>query len=396
MLARLTKKTTLLLALNIILGSALALVLFLPEDKQIILSSRTSNKPANDDLFSFNYADSSHSSVPGKSDYAVPKNERTDYLRSILDTLFFGRRGVSDEEKSIRIFQYVATSMRLKNNNGTATSMLKQGYAFCFGKSKAFTTLCRVAGMPSRQVSFMNISKLSSHVLSEVFYDNAWHLFDPTYGIFFYSRPQYDRQGAVLSFHDLIENAESGFPILGVPKTGVGYYNLNMRYSLVRTVLDNGDQLDDNGMSVAAYRNAIRTAFPVAYGSSDLISFPVDANISADSEQWFGQVNGSASDMGDYVPRFSGSHYLGQANPPGFHTWLIKTKPLSTIHIEYYSTGANPPELILVPLRAAKVIETTREETKTTFTFYTAGRTSIVSIYCPEKLFTVDAMRIFR
>jgi hypothetical protein len=56
----------------------------------------------------------------------------------------------------------------------------------------------------------------------------------------------------------------------------------------------------------------------------------------------------------------------------------------------------NPPKLCLVPLRAAKVVESKYEDDKVTFTVYINDSEAFFSVYCPDDSFDVDAMHIFR
>ena len=50
-----------------------------------------------------------------------------------------------------------------------------------------------MVGLPSRYIGAFNLRPImGSHAISEVYYGGKWHLLDPTFGIFFYSKTQYD------------------------------------------------------------------------------------------------------------------------------------------------------------------------------------------------------------
>lgn len=375
-----------LLALNLILGIVLMALLFhlaeTPDDGY-------------EKMFTVRYADSSFARRVEQADITLPKNENRDILRAILDTLFENSVDLTDEEKSLHILKYVSSVLVSKSNSGTATSILRKGYALCFGKSKVFTMLCRAAGLPSRQISYIYAVDVGSHVVSEVFYDGAWHLYDPTFGILFYTNPEYENPGNVLSFHELVRNPYGGVAYSVVAQTSSGFYDEATRSYAVSKIEDEHRTLEE-GISVASYREGIQRTYPVAYGENDLVSYPVDANLLHDTSQWFGRVDNSNSELALYTKRFSGSGYLGISNPPGFHTWLIKAKPFTTIHMEYYGVFPNPPKLMLVPLRAATIVESISTDKKITFTIHVTDSIASVSVYCPEKTFEVDALHIYR
>ena len=152
------------------------------------------------------------------------------------------------------------------------------------------------------------------------------------------------------------------------------------------------------------YRKEMQEAFPVGFGGSDLVSYPVDANLLKDTELWFGENDNSYDDLilfstkfsDKYKARFFGSYYLGEFATPALHTWVIRAPSMSAITIEYYCVDADAPKLDLVPLRAAKLIESSYEERKTIFTIHMNDEEAILSIYCPEGTFFVDAMHVYR
>lgn len=345
--------------------------------------------------FPVNYSDSSSERTPTRFDLIIPNDEDKALLDERLNVALDRAASASEEEKSIRILRYIASSIVTAPNDGSATKILRDGFALCGGKSHAFVMLCRKANMPARYVGSMYMPQLRSHALGEVFYGGGWHLYDATYGVFLYSNQDYDEKGYVLSFHELISDPSAGTVFKVVPEAGAGKFDDSVKTFPV-TRIENDKERNKDARTVRFYREEMKNAFPVAYGSDDLVSYPVDANLVDESSHWFGEVNESDSELATYEARFSGSHYVGNSVPPAFHTWLIKVAPHTTINIEYYSTYPNPPKLSLVPLRGARVTATKQGRNKVAFTAYVTDSEAIVSVYCPESTFSVDALHIYR
>jgi transglutaminase-like putative cysteine protease len=171
------------------------------------------------------YPGSSYNRNPNASDLVIPKDEDLSFLNDVLRKVFpNGADGLSDEEKSIEILKFASSALRLKANKGSATKMLKEGFTLCGGMAGAFVMLSRAVGLPARPASAKYMPSFSEHVVSEVFYADNWHLFDPTFGIFFYSRAEYDKQGYVISFHEFLCNPDIGTPFKVVSRPWAGSY----------------------------------------------------------------------------------------------------------------------------------------------------------------------------
>ena len=380
-------KKNIILTASLVLGLAAAVLLF---------HAATEKDEAPPKTFLIHYADSSYARAPEKADLAVPPTENETFLDSVLKTIFANGATLSDEEKSIRILKHVSSVLPVKDNIASASSLLRHGYALCYGRSKVFITLCRMVGLPARHVGSMYMPDLKTHAISEVFYGGRWHLFDATFGIFFYSSLEYGKEGYVISFHDLVSNPLAWTPFMVVPEAGTGVYDESVRSYPVTRIEDEQVELAAENISLASYRRGIQKAYPVAYGGNDIVSYPVDANLLRDSSRWFGRLDRSSGDLAGFHERFSGSQYVGHASPPGFHTWLIHAPPFSTVYIEYHSVYSNMPKLHLVPLRSATILEAASVHTKATFTIRVIDSTAIVSVFCPVGSFSVDAMHIYR
>ncbi|MBL8150335.1 MAG: hypothetical protein JNN15_10465 [Blastocatellia bacterium] len=331
---------------------------------------------------------------PSSRDLFLPRNEDTYFLQSKLEEIF-DKKLLSEEEKAISIMKFVASSLRMQSNDGSATKMLKDGYAICGGMSYIFIMLCRKADLATRYVGTSYLPSISSHAMAEVYYDNKWHLFDPTFGVFFYSQADY-RKGSILSFQELISKNQSYFTLKVVPKPWTGLYDTSIK-TFIPVLAEPAYLKDIYGLSIEQIYKEIRTeSFPIAYSSSDLVSYPVDVDLGLASEVWFGQVDKSNSELAKYSKRFSGSHYLGLSTPNAYHTWLIKAPKNSRLKIEYYSLTEAYPTLTLLPLRSVKLISSRNSKRKVSFWLEITDPEAIVSVYCRKSTFLVDAMRVIR
>lgn len=351
------------------------------------------------------FASSTRDRKPNLSDLVIPKGEDVSLLNQVLKTIFpNGTEGLSEEDKSIEILKYASSALKLKPNKGSASKIIKEGFSLCGGMASVFVMLSRAIGLPARPATAKYMPSFSEHVVAEVFYDNKWHLFDPTFAIFFYSKPDYDKDGYVISFDEFLSrpNDWAPFKVVSIPWTGA--YDQQARTFDVTRAEDDYLKSKYGDSVINIYRKEMQEAFPVAFGANDLVSFPVDANLLQDTELWFGENDNSYDDLilfstkfsAKYKAHFFGSYYLGEFGTPALHTWVVRAPSMSTITIEYYCAEADTPKLELAPLRAARLIESRYEERKTTFKIHMNDEEAILSIFCPNGTFFVDAMHAYK
>ena len=93
----------------------------------------------------------SYNALPGPKDLEISADEDEAFLNGVLKSIFpDGTGGLSDEQKGIAILRYASSALELKNNGGTATKIIREGYAICGGMSHVHRVLCRMVGLPSR------------------------------------------------------------------------------------------------------------------------------------------------------------------------------------------------------------------------------------------------------
>lgn len=343
---------------------------------------------------------------PIPADLTVPADEDPAFLETVLQTIFpQGRKQLSDEEKTLEILRYVASYLKDKTTSKSrATDILRDGFSFCGGKGQVFVILARKVGIPARIVNGVYLPTLSSHVATEVFYAGNWHFIDPTFGIFFYSRPEYDQQGTIISFQELVLDASFGTPFKVVKEPWKGEYTNRIRSFGVAHIEPDFLEYKYGSSFISLYRQELAGAYPIFSGDSSFVSYPVDADFEKQDAFFLGEINQSGDDLvrfraknsAEYGTRYFGNWAIGQGAPAMCHTWLIHSPPQSLIQIEYYGLQPSPPKLKLFPLRTAHLVETRYEGTKTTFLVRVIDHDAIVSVNCPKGVFEIDAMKAAR
>jgi transglutaminase-like putative cysteine protease len=366
-----------------------------------LICSPYPTQAADPGLYDLHHIDRAYAMAPTEADLRVSDDEDLACLDAVLDRILpDGTDGLSPEKKAVEILRYASTSLLLKNNGGSATKIIKEGYGICGAISTVFRTLCRRAGLPARYIgAFYLRPGQGGHAISEVHYDNAWHLLDPTFGLFYYSREIYDGSGAIPSFHDLVLAPSSYHPLKVCEKPWLGRYDDPVRAYGV-TSADSDFLKDVYGTGIVdLYRKYLTETFPVAYGGSNLISFPVDADLGVSDRLLVGTPDEDSRDVvlqalngNAYV----GGHYLGGSFPPGFHTWSVKAPVRSRLRVTYHCTTDDPPALTLVCLKAVHLASQTPSGKHTTFELTPIGPEIIFSVYCPAGTYIVDAMEIAR
>lgn len=122
------------------------------------------------------------------------------YYRDLFDKLTIN--ATSDEEKISRINTYVATKLNYNEpakSFPTPKAIIERGSCYCSNLAIAMAAITASANYPTRTVHLSDTTNyLNTHVTVEVYYQEKWHLYDPTYGIFFFNT-----QGIVASYREL-------------------------------------------------------------------------------------------------------------------------------------------------------------------------------------------------
>jgi hypothetical protein len=338
------------------------------------------------------------SSVPTADDLTVGPGEDLFYLQSILDTIFpNGTSGLTEEQISISILKYVSTYMLLKTNTGSATKMLQEGYAICGGMSISFQALARLAGIPARYVGIFGVPYLGNHAIAEVYYAGQWHLYDPTYGMIFYTEPEYNSKGKIPSLAEVRSGAlQSIYLFKAVDHPWLGKYDADEVNSFNVTRAEDTYLSDYYGYDfISSYRLIFSISFPNTMVQLPILSFPVDVDFTRARSMSVGKLDRDVYDMllASAEPQTAGrvgSHIIGGGGAEEVETWFIKSSIPGYFRITYYSTETDPPRLLLFPLKAIYVVDWRQENGKAEFILHMSDTGAALQFWAEDGIFWID------
>ena len=126
--------------------------------------------------------------------------QNRDYYAEMFERLTAG--GGTDHQKLGAIAGYVSTRHNPEQKAlsfRSARQILESGAPHCSHLAFAMAAITAAGGYPTRTVHLTDTPEYKhTHVAVEVFYESAWHLYDPTYGVSFF-----DRTGGVASYKEL-------------------------------------------------------------------------------------------------------------------------------------------------------------------------------------------------
>jgi hypothetical protein len=137
--------------------------------------------------------------------YLEYDSENDGYYRSLFNRLT--EHAITDHQRIDAINKYIATKQNPKEDAwsfNSARDVIERGAPHCSNLSFAMAIIVAAGGYPARTVHTSDtIDYLHTHVSVEVYFGDRWHLYDPTYGIFFL-----DAMGRVASYKDLRLNPD--------------------------------------------------------------------------------------------------------------------------------------------------------------------------------------------
>ena len=144
--------------------------------------------------------------LPGNNSYSYEgfDVENRDYYRKVFDDLTGGE--TCDAEKVDAVNNYVATRLNYNMtqwDQGSPRRILEHGSQYCGHLSSTMATILAVA-FPIRIIHLKDLSlPPRTHAVVEVFYDQSWHLYDPTFGVKFENK-----HGKVASYKEVTLSPE--------------------------------------------------------------------------------------------------------------------------------------------------------------------------------------------
>jgi len=189
-------------------GAAYSLIVSTDEQQGYSLKIRAPDELPPDSEFNVGLVDAQAgrqvklARLPGRNSityesYDLPNDE---YYRDIFTRLTTGR--TSDDAKISAVNSYVATKLNYAEDQwelGSPRRVLDGGSKYCGHLAEALATVLTAGDYTTRMVDICDRqSKPDTHVVVEVSYGGAWHLYDPTFGV----RYQ-DSAGQVVSYRQL-------------------------------------------------------------------------------------------------------------------------------------------------------------------------------------------------
>lgn len=331
----------------------------------------------------------------------ISSNEDTEFLDLQLKKIFpNGYSKFNDEYKAIEILRFISSYLKLKQNTGTATEILKDQIAFCGGMALSFKILTRRVNLPSRYIGTFNLPHMSNHAAVEVYYNNSWHYFDPTFGIFFYSKKDYDGNGNVVSFKKLTSFPDKYSPIKVVENPWKGYYSTSIKQFGMQGVGPSYMKYHYKKSLLEIYKANLNKNFPVAFSTGKSISMPVDVDLENRQLYEIGKKDKKHSDLSNMSKRYAGFYYL--SNGPGipyyhkpycYHTWFVKTKENKYLELEYSFISGNG-NIVVEPLKGLIVVDTLQEKNKFKLVFRTVDNEIAFKVYVKMGTWNIDYMNI--
>lgn len=223
--------------------------------------------------------------------YRVPLNQSVYWL---ADQLLEGTQHLTAHQK-IMVFMDFISEWYIGFPDDNQYLGLNAYIGACGGYSNLLACLAKACGLDARVIGLYNYPSGHGHVVCEIYYDNDWHLYDPSYGSYYTTTPENTISPEVLGFDALSVgrgNATDVTCIITSP------HRLNEdSYGLL------GPQIYEN----AAPKGVIGPAFPMVFPlSMDLLS------------------NGTSTvEQGDFSLAYQGINYLGAATTNNSYLWTL-------------------------------------------------------------------------
>lgn len=271
---------------------------------------------------------------------ALSPGEDLAVLDGVLSRLFPGKVTDPAEKEILSLLAYVSQTLKLKSSmRHLGSQVLADGQAYCYGMARAFEALCRRMGLPARINAVYNFEYMQAHNMAEVFYDGSWHLFDPTYGVFFYDREAHDGSGRVPSARELFAGTAPGrYAFMVSDPLWTGAFNPDWKPRPLP------DTFRYRGAFTLRqlYDRVLSTGFPFVQSDAGMSSFPVTIDLADRTELALGTVNGAIEDLEGRredasYPRYHGAACLGEGSMgAAFHTLTVKAASPGRFKMTYH------------------------------------------------------------
>jgi hypothetical protein len=116
-----------------------------------------------------------------------------------------------------------------KVNDVSRLHIIESGYGFCDQQANVFLALCEANGFQGRMIWLFGEDSISHHTVSEVFYDDKYHMFDP-----FYMKWFHKNNHEIASVNDIIIGNIDSVEFKRMPKEQRQLYGKNYPWKIAK------------------------------------------------------------------------------------------------------------------------------------------------------------------
>jgi hypothetical protein len=298
-----------------------------------------------------------------------------------------------DERKCIEVLRYVSTSMVIGDHYKVepVSHILQGGYASCAGFAMCFSELVRCLGIPCRYLGVFGLPGAGSHALAEAHFDGEWHLFDATFGVFFYDQPTYGA-GKICSGRAMIVRDER--PTMMSPLRHP--WRLNYAEELHTPIAPANLEIERHALAYWLEERRLG-AFPIAFGNDSQVVFPVRCDLRDKNLLEIGSAGDgwrAFYDINVHNPS-TGYFLLGGTTPTSYHLLVIENAGRSELDIEYRPDKGHTSGVRMLGLAALFILDRTETDDAITFRVKTNADFA-VALVGSARAFWIDRLRISR
>lgn len=126
----------------------------------------------------------------------------------LADRLLDGQDELTEHQKIMVFMDYISDFRVGSDSRHPSSELGLHVYiAACGGYSNVLAALAATQGIPARLLTLGNYPENTGHAVCEVYYEDGWHLYDPTYGAYYTTTPENTETPAVLGYEELSAGA---------------------------------------------------------------------------------------------------------------------------------------------------------------------------------------------
>lgn len=132
--------------------------------------------------------------------YRIPVTES---FYQLADALLEGATDLTEHEKLMVFMDFISDFYYGADVDARDELSCQSYICFCGGYSNLLAVLACTQNLPARLYTLGNYPTDTGHAVCEIYYNNAWHMYDPTYGAYYTSTPEDNLTPYVLSYEEL-------------------------------------------------------------------------------------------------------------------------------------------------------------------------------------------------